>query len=362
MTTSRRRFVKTAVAASVASPLIPIVGAEETRNMPTAATAAHGLNVPARFIPVPKTISLEAQAILMMPNPYGGAGEPDASDKAAWERRVSERQEPFTRMLAERVGADKPKSLSEHKLAHAILYEIEPTTLTKDRETKALFYVHGGGFTIGGGVAAAYAAYQLAKLSGLRTFSIDYRMPPQSPFPAGLDDAVEAYRFVLGRYDAANIAAYGPSAGGGLVASCLLKARDVGLALPKVCVLHSPEADLTEAGDSFETNLGIDSVLTRLTHSIALYANGHDLKDPYLSPLFGDFKKGFPPTMLTAGTRDLLLSNTVLMHRALKRAGVHAELNIWEAMGHAGFFGTAPEDREVVDEQVQFILNGLGVG
>jgi monoterpene epsilon-lactone hydrolase len=296
-----------------------------------------------------------------MPNPHSGDAEPDAANKVAWEKRISDMREPFTEMLAERFGAHKPKRLSEHKLSHATLYEIEPVTLTKDREAKALFYVHGGGFTIGDGVAAAYAAYQLAALSGLRTFSIDYRMPPHFPFPAGLDDAVEAYRFMLERYDAADIAAYGPSAGGGLLASCLLKVRDAGLQLPKLCVLHSPEADLTEAGDSFETNLGIDSVLRRLTNSIALYANGHDLRDPYLSPLFGDFKKGFPPTMLTTGTRDLFLSNTVLMHRALKRAGIRAELNIWEAMGHAGFFGAAPEDKEVIAEQVQFILSELSL-
>jgi acetyl esterase/lipase len=337
------------------------MNAEETSIMSAVSLESQGLHVPARFIPVPKTISTEAQAILMMPNPHGDNAEPDAADKEAWKKRTSEMQEPFIRMLAERFGSYTPRRLSEHKLSHSILYEIEPTTLTTDRETKALFYVHGGGFTVGGGMAAAYAAYQLAKLSGLRTFSIDYRMPPDSPFPAGLDDAVEAYRFVLERYGAANIAAYGPSAGGGLVASCLLKARDIGLTLPQLCVLHSPEADLTESGDSFETNLGIDSVLRRLTNSIALYANGHDLRDPYLSPLFGDYNKGFPPTMLTAGTRDLFLSNTVLMHRVLKRAGIHAELNIWEAMGHAGFFGTAPEDREAVDEQVQFILSGLNV-
>jgi len=144
-----------------------------------------------------------------------------------------------------------------------------------------------------------------------------------------------------------------------MAASCLLKARDLGMPMPAACVLHSPEADLTESGDSFETNLGIDPVLKRLTNSIALYANGHDLKDPYLSPLFGDFSKGFPPTMLSAGTRDLFLSNTVLMHRALKRARIPAALSIWEAMGHAGFFGAAPEDRAVLQEHVQFILDHL---
>jgi epsilon-lactone hydrolase len=85
----------------------------------------------------------------------------------------------------------------------------------------------------------------------------------------------------------------------------------------------------------------------------------HDLKCPYLSPLFGDFRRGFPPTMLSAGTRDLFLSNTVLMHRALRRAGVPADLSIWEAMGHAGFFGAAPDDQELVAEQVRFILDRL---
>jgi len=330
--------------------------------MPTTPSERPSLQVPARSIPVPTTISPDAQAMLAMPTPYGEVAEPDPSDKVAWERYLNERREPFARMLEERFGADRPASLTEHGLSHATLYEIEPTTLASEHAGSALFYVHGGGFTSGDGIAAAYAAYQLAGLTGLRTFSIDYRMPPRSPFPAGLDDAVEAYRFLLDRYGAANIAAYGASAGGGLVASCLLKARDLEMAMPAVCVLHSPEADLTESGDSFETNLGIDPVLKRLTNSIALYADGHDLRDSYLSPLFGDFTKGFPPTLISGGTRDLFLSNCVLMHRALKRAGIPAELSLWEAMGHAGFFGAAPEDHEMVEEQVAFIRDRLSHG
>jgi monoterpene epsilon-lactone hydrolase len=320
-----------------------------------------GLTVPARFIPIPTTVSSEAQAMLAMPSPFGDGSEPDPSDIAAWEAKLTAREAEFTQMMEQRVGAVAPRRLAEHALAHATLYEIEPSTLNPARAGQALYYVHGGGFTMGGGISAAYAAYGLAHLTGLRTFSIDYRMPPRSPFPAGLDDSVEAYRFVLDRCDPASVVVYGPSAGAGLAASCLLKARDIGLPLPAACVLHSPEADLTEAGDSFETNLGIDGVLRRLTNSIALYANGHDLTDPYLSPLYGDFTKGFPPTMLSAGTRDLFLSNTVLMHRALRRAGIPADLSIWEAMGHAGFFGAAPEDREVVAEQAQFVLAHLPV-
>jgi monoterpene epsilon-lactone hydrolase len=320
---------------------------------------AAGLTIAARTIGAPTTVSPEAQAILARPSPFGSSGgEPDPSDKAGWEDHIAERNAMLTAMMASRLSPDTAPTVCEHKLSHATLYEIAPRQPAP--ADKALLYIHGGGFTMGHGIAAAYAAFGLAGLTGLRTWSIDYRMPPHAPFPAGLDDAVEAYRFLLDRHAAQDIAVYGPSAGAGLAASCLLKARDRGLAMPAACVLHSPEADLTESGDSFETNMGVDPVLTgRLTKSIALYADGHDLKDPYLSPLFGDFAKGFPPTLLTSGTRDLFLSNTVLMHRALKRAGVPAELSIWEAMGHGGFYGAAPEDHELLAEQAQFLRRHL---
>ena len=125
-------------------------------------------------------------------------------------------------------------------------------------------------------------------------------------------------------------------------------------------MLVTPEADLTESGDTFETNVMVDVVLQqRLTDSIALDANGHDLKDPYLSPVFGDFNKGFPPTILVCGTRDLFLSNTVILHRALRRAGVNAELHVFEAMPHGGFSG-APEDVESLAEQIRFVDQHLG--
>ena len=118
--------------------------------------------------------------------------------------------------------------------------------------------------------------------------------------------------------------------------------------------LFTPEIDLTESGDSFDTNAGVDYVLVdRLTDSIALYAGDHDLTDPYLSPIFGDVT-GFPPTFVQAGTRDLFLSNAVRIHRKLRDAGVDAELHIWEAMPHGGFFG-APEDAEMGAEVRRFL-------
>jgi len=323
--------------------------------------ATKGLSVPARVIPVPTTVSPEARAALSMENPYSGRMAPDPGDKEAWVQHVQQIDEMMTQMLKVRFAQDSSVHLTEHNLSKSKLYEITPSNIAADDVGKAILYVHGGGFTTGGGIAAAYAAYSIVNLAKLKIFSIDYRMPPYSPFPAGLDDTVESYRYLLDQFKPEHIAVYGPSAGGGLAASFLLKARDLRLPMPAACVLHSPEADLTEAGDSFETNNGIDSILTRLTNSIRLYANGYDLRDPYLSPLFGDFTKGFPPTILTSGTRDLFLSNTVLMHQALKRGKIAAELHIWEAMGHGGFYGMAPEDRELLDEQIRFIRQYLSV-
>src|SRR6185503_14414049 len=116
----------------------------------------------------------------------------------------------------------------------------------------------------------------------------------------------------------------------------------------------SPEVDLTESGDSFTTNLGIDHVLGLLMQTNLLYANGHDLGHPHLSPLFADVT-GFPPTFIQAGTRDLFLSNAVRMHRKLRNAGLDAELHVWEAMPHGGFGGATPEDLEIRLEIRRFL-------
>jgi monoterpene epsilon-lactone hydrolase len=116
--------------------------------------------------------------------------------------------------------------------------------------------------------------------------------------------------------------------------------------MPAALVLPTPAVDLTESGDTFQTLDGVDGGLRSQMAVNLLYANGHDLTDPYVSPLFADLS-GFPPTFLSTGTRDLLLSNTVRMHRKLLAAGIEVELHIFEAMPHSGFGGTTPEDVEL---------------
>ena len=212
---------------------------------------------------------------------------------------------------------------------------------------------------MGGGDACRAMGVMAASRSGLETWSVDYRMPPDHPYPAPLDDCLTVYRAMLKKRAPEKLAVGGSSAGGNLAAALMLAAHAEGLAMPACLVLNTPEVDLTESGDSFETNQGVDYVLVnRLTESIALYADGHDLTDPLLSPLFGDVGH-FPPTYLQAGTRDLFLSNTVRMHRKLRAADVEAELHIGEAMPHGGFFGFAPEDEELSAELRKFLAKHL---
>lgn len=315
------------------------------------------LQVPQRFIPVPRTISPQAQAFLSTSRPEQLA-TPDVQDKAAWLAHVEIHNRGHVQAY-ERMALPYPAETVTHQLSAASLYEITPRSLLPENETRAILFVHGGAFTMGGGLAAVYAAMPLASLAQTRTYSIDYRMPPEHPFPMGLDDTLEAYRWLLTKYKPHSIGVYGISAGGNIAPACLLKARELGLQMPAACALHSPASDLTESGDTYATNDTIDIVLKhRSSDLFAMYAGGHDLRDPLVSPVFADFSKGFPPTVLTSGTRDLLLSSTVLLHRALRRGGIQAELHVWEAMTHAPFFG-APEEQELLKEQIKFLLEHM---
>ena len=218
------------------------------------------------------------------------------------------------------------------------------------------FYIHGGGLTIGAGQSGAAMGKRLADSLGLPMHSIDYRMPPAFPYPAGLDDCMAGYRATIATTRPEDVVVIGPSAGGNLAAAMVLRARDEGLPLPGGVVLITPEIDLTESGDSFDVLMGLDAMLTqRLMPANLLYAAGADLSHPYLSPLFADFAPGFPPTFIQAGTRDLFLSNAVRFHRALRQHGLPAELHVFEGMPHGGFSGVSPEDRDLDAEIARFI-------
>jgi epsilon-lactone hydrolase len=313
---------------------------------------------PTRTIPAPRSIGAEARAALMrlvdddgMPlNARYDLPPPDDAD--AWMTMKAAADASYLVMLeglAERPSATIETITIEQATVHVA------TPPGAFDEHRAVIDLHGGALVFGGGEACRMGVRRQADLHGVRCYGVDYRMPPEHPFPAALDDCMATYRFLLDRYAAHDIAIVGRSAGGNLAAAMLLRAKAEGLPMPAGLVLLSPEVDLTESGDSFQTNRMVDLILPRpLRPANLLYAGGADLGDPYLSPLFGDLR-GFPPTLLQTGTRDLFLSNTVRMHRALRKAAVATELHIFEAMPHGGFTGATPEDRELQAEVRAFV-------
>src|SRR5947209_1651838 len=205
----------------------------------------------------------------------------------------------------------------------------------------------------------------MAGFAGFKVVSVDYRMPPDHPFPAALDDAVAVYRELLKTTQPGNIGIFGTSAGGSLTLTTLLRAKMDNLPMPGAIAPGTPTVDLTKTGDSLFTNAMVDNAVQTqdgfVAAAMSLYADGRDLKDPLLSPIYGDVR-GFPPSILTSGTRDLYLSNTVRMHRKLRAAGVEAVLQLWEGQSHAQYIAdpTAPETKEYHDEVAQFFSLHLG--
>jgi epsilon-lactone hydrolase len=239
------------------------------------------------------------------------------------------------------------------------VFVITPRVLHVDKEFIYLD-IHGGGLVMGGGELCRAFGMATAARVGATVWAVDYKMPPDHPYPAALDDCLAVYRALLKTCRPEKIVVGGGSAGGNLAAATILRARDEGLPLPSAAFLGTPELDLSESGDSFRANLGLDARLTEsLMPANLLYAGGHSLSDPYLSPLFGDFSKGFPPTILTAGTRDLFLSNAVRMHWALRAQGIPAELFIDEAGSHGGFAG-CPESEQMLREIDRFLNEHWG--
>ena len=244
-------------------------------------------------------------------------------------------------------------------------FVITPETIAPENRNRQLIHMHGGCYVLNPGEASLPEAIFMAGFGHIKVISVEYRMPPEAYFPAALDDGITVYKAALKTTPAKNMAFFGTSAGGALVLEMGLKVKEQGLPMPGAIAAGTPMSDVTKVGDTFTTNAMVDNVLVSpdgfCDAGAIVYANGHDMKDPMLSPVYGDMH-GFPPTILTSGTRDLLLSNTVRVHRKLRQAGVEAFLQVYEGMAHAHYIrdDTAPESKEVFEEIAGFFDNHLG--
>jgi acetyl esterase/lipase len=310
--------------------------------------------IPARTIPVPDTVSPQMRHLIApAAGPRNGPNSPDE-----WKAIVAEASQIEVRRIAE-LRRHFDVDVREEKIGGVRCYLITPKTIPTRNRNRLLVNVHGGGYVFGPGEAGTLEAITMAGFSQMKVVSIDYRMPPDFPYPAAMDDAMAVWKAVVKREKPSRIGLFGTSTGGGMTLAMVQRAKKEGLPLPAAIAPGTPWSDLSKTGDTYFTNESIDNALggyePLLSAAAKLYANGIDLKDPRLSPVYGDFS-GFPPTILTTGTRDLFLSNTVRVHRKLRAAGVEAQLEVYEGQSHAQYIPdpSAPETKEAFRELTTF--------
>lgn len=309
---------------------------------------------PPRAIPVPATVSPEMQQAIAAPVEWTTVSRTDGE----WQER---RREADAKALAEARAAARSLgvTVAPTTIGGVNAHLVTPSLVAPENAGRLLVHLHGGAYVYGGGEAGTCEAIIAAHFGRAPVLSVDYRMPPEHPFPAAVDDAVAVWSEVLKTHDPARVALFGTSAGGGLTMASVLRLKELWLPLPGVLFLGTPWTDLSKTGDTYFINEGIDNVLPTydgpLEAAAMSYAAGHPLTDPLISPVYGDLS-GFPPTVLISGTRDLLLSCTIRAHRRLREAGVEAELHVYEGQSHAqyGKAFPAPESLDAIGEVARF--------
>ncbi|MFF5143379.1 alpha/beta hydrolase [Streptomyces sp. NPDC013157] len=227
-------------------------------------------------------------------------------------------------------------------------------------DTATLLYFHGGAFVFGSPETALSLTGNLVARTGFRALSLDYRLAPEHPFPAAVEDAVSAYRALLDSgLDPSAIAFAGDSAGGGLAITTCLAAREAGLPMPAAIVAFSAGLDATRTGESMTTKAGIDPFFTResLEHTGAMYRAGQDPRHPLLSPAVLADPTGLPPMLLQVGTNEVLLDDSTRMAARATAAGVDVVLDITADVPHVfqSFAGVLDEADEALDRAALFL-------
>lgn len=227
-----------------------------------------------------------------------------------------------------------------------------------------ILYFHGGAYVFGSPRTAMSLTGNLVARTGFRALSLDYRLAPEHPFPAAVDDALSAYRALLDSgEDPSAIVFAGDSAGGGLTVTTCLAARDAGLPMPAAIVAFSPGLDLTRTGESMDTKAGVDPLFTResLEHTADMYLAGQDPRHPLLSPAtLGDLT-GLPPMLLQAGTNEVLLDDSTRMAARAREAGVDVVLDITADVPHVfqSFAGVLDEADDALDRAALFLTQHI---
>lgn len=217
------------------------------------------------------------------------------------------------------------------------------------RDDKIVVYTHGGAYTALSAKATLPSAAPFALATGLTVYSIDYTLAPHSKWQDTTDEVIAVFKGLAEQgFGGEDIVFYGDSAGGGLAAGSVLKMRDQGIEMPAALVLWSPWSDISETGDSYTTLRDAEPFYTyaeTLGPSALAYADAADHQHPYVSPVYRDYTKGYPPTLIQGRIREIFLSNFVRHYQALDQAGQVVKLDLYEGMPHV-FIPTLPNTIE----------------
>ncbi len=321
----------------------------------TSVIAPDGTAHVTRVVPVPKTISPEAQHVLA--RPMSGKAVP----QTLAERRTS--TDTWQNRAGEAFRQIYPADVQSKEIAGVPVRVITPPGIPAANQNRVLINLHGGGFNSDSG--SLTESIPVAALAHVQVIAVLYRLSPEHKFPAALDDAVAVYREVLKTHRPQDVAIFGTSAGAVLTAEVAVQLRKIGLPEPAALGIFSGNGDFSKQGDSIAL-----FALNGLSGHLAPpkppeeepreYVGSTKLNDPVLSPMYADLH-GMPPTLFITSTRDLLLSGTTTLHRAFLRAGVDARLVVFEALPHAFWNDPAlPESREAHEIMANFLGSQLG--
>jgi acetyl esterase/lipase len=317
------------------------------------------------FAHIPDTVSAGARRYLeSLPDPATRPAAPAAADLAGW-KRAWEQAEADAKPLVEATLKRFEPTVTERHVGGAVL-DIKPKGW-KDNG-KVLVHAHGGGYTLNSARSRLTSSVLAATATGLRVLSVDYTVAPAGKWQKVTDEVLAVLAGLQKEgYALKDIAVYGESAGGALAAGAVLKMRDRGLGMPAAVVLWSPWADITNRGDSAVTLKDADPVYIydrHLRSSADAYADPKDQKHPYVSPVYGDYTKGFPPTLIQGGTKEIFLSHAVRLYRAIDGAGGTAVLDLYDGMPHIFQFRPqmvdSLESKAALQKMTSFLRQHLG--
>lgn len=277
---------------------------------------------------------------------------------------------PETTLEEMRSGADKLFSVQDRAVG-ATSEEVDAGGVRAEwiaapgvASDRAILYVHGGGYVLGSIDSHRDLCERLSRAAGARVLSLDYRLAPEDPFPAAVDDSVAAYNWLVGQGIApGSIAIAGDSAGGGLVFGTLVALRDAGVDLPACATPISPWVDLEGTGETMDSKADLDPMVQKegIQAMGGMYVPTGDFKNPLAAPLHADLS-GLPPLLIHVGTRETLLDDAIRMHDKAKAAGVDVTLDIWEGQIHVWhlFSNRLDEGEEAIQQLGAFMKKHMG--